>query len=120
MDDASVSTGAFDAIAKECERHMAARHGTHAEELRRSVSRAGFPIRSAPSFQADVEKLRAYSARIQAHLLQYEDTRVAGVEVKIERQCTDAVVTAAKDGSLVLVGDPGAGKSAVVSAAARR
>jgi hypothetical protein len=117
---ASASTGAFDAIAKECERLMAARHGTNAGDLRRTISRAGFKIRSAPSFEADVEKLRSYSARIQAHLLQYEDTRIADDHIKIERQCTDAVIAAAKTGSLVLVGDPGAGKSAVVSAAAEK
>lgn len=120
MEDTSASTGAFDAIAKECERLMEARHGTNAEDLRRTVARAGFRIRSAPSFQADVEKLRSYSARVQAHLVQYEDTRVADVHIKIERHCTDAVVAAAKSGSLVLVGDPGAGKSAVVSAAAAK
>ena len=63
-------------------------------------------------------QLRSYSARVQAHLAQYEETKVDDVTIKIDRDCTHASVDAAKTDSLVLVGEPGAGKSAVVSAAA--
>jgi hypothetical protein len=118
--DATQAPGAFDTIAGECERLMAARQGTDAAELRRVLARARLQVRSPPSFQSDVAKLQAYSARVQSHLIQYEETRVAGVQIKIKRKCTEAVVAAAKDGSLVLVGEPGAGKSAVVSAAAEK
>ncbi len=62
--------------------------------------------------------MRAYSDRVQSHLSQYEETKVGDVQIKIDRDCTMAAVAAARTKSLVLVGEPGAGKSAVVSAAA--
>ena len=37
-----------------------------------------------------------------------------------DRQCTDAVVKAARAGSLLLIGEPGAGKSAVINASATK
>jgi hypothetical protein len=119
-EDAAVAPGAFDTIVRHCENLMAARRGTNAAELRRSLARSGLRLRSVPSYQWDVEALRVYSADIQSHLHQYEDTRVEGVDIRIERACASAVVSAAPAGSLVIVGEPGAGKSAVVSAAAER
>ena len=53
-------------------------------------------------------------------LQDFERTQVSGTDITISRACTAACVTAAKEGSLVVVGDPGAGKSAVVNDTARR
>jgi len=119
-EDASTAAGAFDGIATQCEKLAAARRGADASEFRRTLAQVGLKLRAAPSYQADVQSLRDYSARIQSHLIDYEETKVQGVQIKIERDCTSAVVAAAKEGSLVLVGEPGAGKSAVVSAAASK
>ncbi len=119
-EDANAASAAFAAISRECESLMAKRHGTNAPEMRRFLARTGLGLRAAPSYRTDVEQLRAYSDRVQLHLEQYEETKVDGLQVKIDRTCTAAVVAAAKDGSLVLVGEPGAGKSAVISAAAQR
>jgi hypothetical protein len=119
-EEADAAPAAFAAIGGECESLMAKRHGTNGPEMRRVLARTGLRLRSAPSYRTDVERLREYSERTQTHLEQYEETKVDGRDIKIERRCTAAVVTAAKDGSLVLVGEPGAGKSAVISAAAQR
>jgi hypothetical protein len=120
MEDTSGATGAFAAIERACQNLMVTRRGTDATDLRRSLARSGLRLRSAPTFQHDVERLRAYSARVQSHLSQYEETKVGDVQIKIHRDCTVAVVAAARTESLVLVGEPGAGKSAVVSAAAEQ
>jgi hypothetical protein len=120
MEDANTATGAFAAIERACQSLMATRRGTDATDLRRNLARSGLRLRSAPTYQPDVERLRAYSARIQSHLSQYEETKVGDVQIKIERDCTIAAVDAARTASLVLVGEPGAGKSAVVSAAAEQ
>jgi hypothetical protein len=101
-------------------RLMAERRGTDATDLRRSLARSGLRLRSAPTYQRDVERLRTYSDRVQSHLSQYEETKIGDVRIKIDRDCTAAAVTAAAAESLVLVGEPGAGKSAVVSAAAQQ
>ncbi len=119
-ENANVAPGVFAAIERACENLMATRRGTDAVELRRMLAKAGLRLRSAPSYQRDVEGLRAYSERVQSHLSQYEETIVGGVQIKVDRDCTAVVVAAAKEESLVLVGEPGAGKSAVINAAAKR
>ncbi|MBB4373749.1 hypothetical protein GGD63_006577 [Bradyrhizobium sp. cir1] len=119
-ENAADASAAFSTVERLCERLMATRRGTDAAELRQALAGRGVRLRAAPTYRLDVERLRNYSARVQAHLTQYEETRVGDVEIKIERDCTAATVEAASDGSLVLVGEPGAGKSAVVSAAAER
>ena len=86
----------------------------------RALAGIGARLRATPRYQRDVEQLHGYSTRVQAHLTQYEETKVGDVKIKIERDCTTAAVNAARTESLVLVGEPGAGKSAVVSAAAER
>jgi hypothetical protein len=80
----------------------------------------GVRMRAPPSFLEDVRKLEIYSDRIRIHLENYEKTAVDEFEAKIDRKCTSAVIRAAESKSLLLVGEPGAGKSAVVSAAAAR
>ncbi|MGV7219338.1 AAA family ATPase [Bradyrhizobium sp. UFLA05-112] len=119
-ENAADASAAFSTVERLCERLMATRRGTDAAELRQALAGRGVRLRAAPTYRLDVERLRNYSARVQAHLTQYEETRVGDVEIKIERDCTTATVEAASDGSLVLVGEPGAGKSAAVSAAAER
>ncbi|WP_315730732.1 MULTISPECIES: ATP-binding protein [unclassified Bradyrhizobium] len=119
-ENATDASTAFSTVEQLSQRLMATRRGTNAAELRQAMAGHGVRLRATPSYQRDVERLRTYSARVQAHLNQYEETRVGDVEIKIERDCTAATVEAAIDGSLVLVGEPGAGKSAVVSAAAER
>ena len=99
---------------------MTSRLGTDAAELRTALAGVGARLRAAPRYQRDVERLRRYSARVQDHLTQYEETKVGDVTIKIDRDSTRAAVDAAKTDSLVLVGEPGAGKSAVVSAAAEQ
>jgi hypothetical protein len=118
VENADAASVVFDAVRRQCESLMAARRGTNAGDLRQALAGTGVRLRAAPRYQHDVERLRAYSSRVQAHLTQYEETKVGDVEIKIERDCTTAAVDAAKADSLVLVGEPGAGKSGVVSAAA--
>ena len=79
---------------------------------------AGVALKAAPSYQADVAQLADYSVRIAAELDAFEITVVDGKSITVERAATSAVVSAAKDGSLLVIGEPGSGKSAVVSAAA--
>ncbi|MBR1201835.1 MULTISPECIES: ATP-binding protein [unclassified Bradyrhizobium] len=115
---AADALAAFAAVEQLCARLMATRRGTNAGDLRQALASRGVRLRAAPRYRPDVDRLRNYSTRVQAHLTQYEETRIGDVEIKIERDCTAATVDAANGGSLVLVGEPGAGKSAVVSAAA--
>ena len=64
--------------------------------------------------------LREYSERTRQHLRDYESIRVRDEFIHVRRRCTDALVDAAGDGSLLIVGEPGSGKSGVLSDAASR
>lgn len=97
---------------------MSARRGVDATELRSGLVELGVKLNAPPSYMQDVRTLTAYSDRTRIHLENYEKTAVHQFEAKIKRRCTDAVLQAAQFESLLLVGEPGAGKSAVVSAAA--
>jgi hypothetical protein len=110
--------GSFVALERECQTLMERRHGADAATLRRAISQAGIALKAAPSYQRDVEVLRKYSERIANELTAFEATFIDGKPITIDRAATKAVVRAAENGSLLVIGEPGSGKSAVVSAAA--
>jgi hypothetical protein len=120
LEDLQDATGAFLVLAHHCEQLMAKRLGADAAGFRTVLATANIALLAPPSFTADVARLRSYSERVETHLARYEGTKVGDAIIKIDRRCIRAVTDAAIDESLLLVGDPGAGKSAVVSAAGGR
>ena len=110
----------FSTLAQYCLQLMRQRTGCDMPELRRALMAEGVSLTAPPSYRKDVDKLRAYSEHVRRQLSDYEATNVAGQQVCIERQCTDAIVNAARVGSLLLVGEPGSGKSAVINASAAK
>lgn len=119
--DAPSQAGAtFSTISQYCQELMRQRTGCDIAELRQTLMAMGVPLPAPPSYRADVAKLSAYSNQVTNQLSDYETTKVIDVEIRVERQCTSAVVDAARAGSLLLVGEPGAGKSAVINASAAK
>lgn len=110
--------GAVVAVEHECQSLMVRRHGADAGAFRRVISQSGVELKAAPSYQSDVATLRKYSERTASELAAFETISVDGKPISIARAATEAVVHAAKAGSLLVIGEPGSGKSAVVSAAA--
>ncbi|WP_455154040.1 hypothetical protein [Cupriavidus campinensis] len=98
---------------------MSNRLGVDAAGLRDRIS-GSLHLGAPPSFRDDVARLQRYSDETRTHLEHFEETLVGGNPIRIERKCTEAVLMAAATESILLVGDPGAGKSAVISAAAAR
>ncbi|KVF18379.1 ATP-binding protein [Burkholderia cepacia] len=114
-EDAAASFAAL----QECfTRLMSNRLGVDAAGLRNRLS-GSLRLDAPPSYRADVVRLQAYSDETRTHLEHFEETSVGGNSIRIERNCTESVLGAATE-SILLVGDPGAGKSAVISAAAAR
>lgn len=119
--DAPAQAGtAFSTIAMHCQKLMRQRTGCDMPGLRSELLAIGVPLNAPPSYHSDVAKLRAYSEQVRKQLSDYETTKVAGVQICIDRQCTNAVVNAARADSLLLVGEPGAGKSAVINTSATK
>lgn len=116
----SAAPAALAVLEKECERRMAARNGISLTGLRSELARGGVPINAPTDYRSDVAALKERTSRVAGVLQDFERTQVSGRDITISRACTVACVTAAKEGSLVVVGDPGAGKSAVVNETARQ
>jgi hypothetical protein len=100
-------------------RLMSRRSGVDSSGLRNLLA-ASLRLKEPPSYREDVEKLRRYSDQTRTHLQHLEETKIDGFTIKIERHCTDAVIAAGRKESILIVGDPGAGKSAVISTAAQK
>jgi hypothetical protein len=94
-----------------------------ASESRRSWSRqgirqalldAGFDLVSSPSYLPDIRSLREYTRLTLASLDHLATLTVHGRPVRIKRLVTQYLRTYTTEHSLVVVGDPGAGKSGVL------
>ena len=118
LEDDKQATAGFAVLEQECERLMSSRGGTSAAALRAALARSGISPSSPPDFRKDVQALTDRTERVKSDLADYQKTKVNGSEITINRSCTRAVVEAAARDSFVLVGEPGAGKSAVINAAA--
>lgn len=107
------------ALTQISQRWMAQRSGGDLPQLRQAVMHAQVPLSAPPRFEDDIRKLQEHSAQIAADLRPYEQIeRIQGV-IRISRECQAAALAAAQEGSLLLIGEPGAGKSGVINALAR-
>ncbi|WP_157646377.1 zeta toxin family protein [Burkholderia ubonensis] len=107
------------ALTEISQRWMTQRNGGDLPQLRRAVMHARVPLSAPPRFENDIRKLREHSAQIAADLRPYEQIEITEGVIRITRECQAAALAAAQEGSLLLIGEPGAGKSAVINALAR-
>lgn len=88
--------------------------------LRQHLLTHGLKLASPPNFQKDIERLRKQSAETTTALERYESVEATdGHIVSIKRECEASILSAALEGSLLIVGEPGAGKSGVLNSLAR-
>ncbi len=107
------------ALTQISQRWMTERSGGDLPQLRQAVMHAQVALSAPPRFEDDIRKLREHSAQIATDLWPYEQIeRTEGV-IRITRECQVAALAAAQEGSLLVIGEPGAGKSAVINALAR-
>jgi len=99
---------------------MAERGGTDGPTLRRTLLGRGLKLRSPPDLRPDIARLVDHSNNTAAALKRFEGIETAdGGSISIARECQDAILEAALEGSLLIIGEPGAGKSGVLNALAR-
>jgi hypothetical protein len=110
---------AFDVLGSICEKHMAERTGADLQALRRDLEQKQIRLLAPPDYRADVEAFRAFSKTNQDYLAAFEVIHVDGRDIAVLRQCLGPALAAAQQGSFLLVGEPGAGKSAVLNSIGR-
>jgi len=100
---------------------MENRGGVDLAGLRQRLITRGARLSARPDFRPDIEALRAYSLQA-AELLRVHEAIESdpGNPIGIARRCQPSVDASALGGHLLLTGEPGAGKSAVINALGRR
>ncbi|MGV6876528.1 hypothetical protein ACUSIJ_28150 [Pseudochelatococcus sp. B33] len=99
---------------------MSARGGRTLPTLRADLMARGARLAARPDFRKDFAALTTYSLQIEQTLAGLEVVEAEmGVPVGIARHCQAAVNAAALSGNLLLIGEPGAGKSAVINTLGR-
>jgi hypothetical protein len=87
------------------------RTGADRQQLQGILLRAGIPVRAVRSYREDLARLRLYSDSISNLLSDLSCIHVGPNTVKLARASTSALRQAAEQAGLVVVSDPGMGKS---------
>jgi hypothetical protein len=82
---------------------------------RRALEMDGIPLKAVPSFGADVERIRAHAAGALSDLGRRRSLRLGSESVHVQRDTVAAAAALAEEGPLVVLGDPGSGKSGLLA-----
>jgi hypothetical protein len=114
LSEPTQADSAWNTLIKICGQFAINRSGGDSAILQTLLSQEGISLKPARSYQGDIEQLQQYS-RSTAHVLsEFSKIRVGNTEVKIPRPVINSLQAAANEGSLLVVGEPGAGKSGVL------
>ena len=102
-----------------CDNWMAQRGGADLPALRRALLRERVQLAAPPAYAQDISAMQAHSAEIASALSRYESIDQDAGQIHVRRDCQGSVLAAAESGSLLIIGEPGAGKSAVINELAR-
>ena len=89
--------------------------GLQRERLAQLLAAAGLGIRPAPSYRADVDRLREETRRSQRLLGPLSEIRLANSTVKITRSLASVALERAEQAPCLVIAEPGGGKSGVVA-----
>lgn len=116
-----VALAAFRTLGGLCEDYMKRRTGFDIPQIRRRLEESGIRLLAPPDYRADTEVFRGFSNRVQQNLAKFEVVKLDEEKsIAIFRKATTAAKNAAESGSLLLIGEPGAGKSGVINNLARQ
>lgn len=97
-----------------CANYAAQRSGANRVVLQRELLNHGFDLNTPLSYEKDLERIQKHSQRTSDALAHLAQLRVGSKTIKIHRACTDALKQAAEGQSVLVVAEPGAGKSGVL------
>lgn len=113
------SRALINALRHLSERWMTERGGADLVALRHALMQERIALAAPPCYADDIRVLQKHSREIAAALERYESIDQGAGTIQISRECQNAVLAAAEGGSLLIIGEPGAGKSAVINTLAR-
>lgn len=119
LQDPDGADAAWARLISLCANLAAQRSGANRSTLQRELLNARLPLRAPRSYQHDIERLKKYSATIVETLAHLAQIRIGPTTIKIQRACTRALREVAEENSILVVGEPGAGKSGALHDLAR-
>lgn len=109
---------AFTSLSDQAHRLITTRGGLDMGGWRRVLESASINLHAAPSYRNDVARLRNYSDSVGTRLAEHDGLEINGSRIKVVRECEPVLVEGARAGHLLVVGEPGAGKSGVIGTVA--
>ena len=94
-----------------CAELAAKRSGANRSTLQNVLLTNSLPLSVPRGYSEDIEKLKRYTAMTSGTLAHLSRIRVGETTIKIQRDSTEAIRQAVEKESLLVVGEPGAGKS---------
>lgn len=73
-------------------------------------------LKEPPSYKADVERLLQYNDKVIKRLSRFSAIKTDAGDISFVRPVSSIILKAAGEGSLVITGDPGSGKSGIIHA----
>lgn len=109
--DNKEAESAWNTIIQICAALAKNRSGADRSQLQKGLLNKGIDLKASPSYQKDIERLKEYSISTINQLADLSTICIGKSNIKIDRESTHALKTTAQKGSIVVVGEPGAGKS---------
>ena len=105
------SESAWNSLIRACDDFGRKRSGADRSLLQQHLIAENIRLTISQSYQEDIQKLHLQTKETLDLLKDYSTIRVGRTEVKINRLSTESLLAAAEDNSIIVVGEPGAGKS---------
>ncbi|HEX8360455.1 MAG TPA: hypothetical protein VF613_10120, partial [Longimicrobium sp.] len=119
LDDPNQAEQAWNILLTVASRLTTERASIGREELVRELVADHVQVRAPRSYRADIERLREHSAKMLERLGDYSYLQLGVARVQLDRPYAESLQFAAVAGSVLVVGEPGIGKSGVLYTAAK-
>lgn len=108
------SDNAWSKLLQACADFASERAGADRVLLQKILLQSGIDLKAPRSYQDDINRLQEYSFSTIEQMSELSIIRVGETKVKFHRRPTEALRSAVEEGSLIVTGEPGAGKSGIL------
>lgn len=112
--DRTAASTALDRLTTVVRTFSPSRKGGDRQYFRGELLRGNLSLRGIASFEQDIQALQRYSRERLGALSQHAAIRFRGSDIKLTRSVVDELGAMAGQGDLVVIGEPGAGKTGCV------
>lgn len=102
-----------------CGKFIAERTGADYRGLRVALMAQGARLQPSQTYKHDIDRLKEHTRKVHQDLESYESVQAGNELESIPRDCQAVVNDAALQGPLLIVGEPGVGKSGIINRLAK-